>query len=103
MSCPTRRRKGFPLTWPYVVRSDLVKVFIDAELVVWDNIQGLYGEALRQTKVFGPKGTAGVEGDIEEDAKHGKGDKRWQVLHDRIVEHVSLSRCGLCRFWRTVE
>ncbi|BGP54714.1 hypothetical protein JCM8202_003219 [Rhodotorula sphaerocarpa] len=66
---------------------DLVKVFIDAELVVWDNIQGLYGEALRQTKVFGPKGTAGVEGDIEEDAKHGKGDKRWQVLHDRIVEH----------------
>ncbi|POY74029.1 hypothetical protein BMF94_2841 [Rhodotorula taiwanensis] len=66
---------------------DLVKVFIDAELVVWNNIQGLYGEALRQTKVFGPQGTAGVEGDIEEDAKHVKGDKRWQVLHDRIVEH----------------
>jgi hypothetical protein len=69
--------------------SDLVKVFIDAELVVWNNIEGLYGEALRQTKVFGPAGTAGVDGDIEEDAKHGKGDKRWQVLHDRIVEHVS--------------
>lgn len=69
--------------------SDLVKVFIDAELVVWNNIEGLYGEALRQTKVFGPVGTAGVDGDIEEDAKHGKGDKRWQVLHDRIVEHVS--------------
>ncbi|GAA5955636.1 hypothetical protein JCM8115_006811 [Rhodotorula mucilaginosa] len=66
---------------------DLVKVFIDAELVVWNNIEGLYGEALRQTKVFGPAGTAGVDGDIEEDAKHGKGDKRWQVLHDRIVEH----------------
>lgn len=64
-------------------------MFIDAELVVWNNIQGLYGEALRQTKVFGPQGTAGVEGDIEEDAKHVKGDKRWQVLHDRIVEHVS--------------
>ncbi|GAA5985272.1 hypothetical protein JCM5350_005572 [Sporobolomyces pararoseus] len=66
---------------------DLVKCFIDPELRRWPNIEELYGEALRKTKVFGPKGTAGVNGDIEEEEKHAKGDERWKVLHDRIVEH----------------
>ncbi|GAA6008822.1 hypothetical protein JCM11491_003795 [Sporobolomyces phaffii] len=66
---------------------DLVKCFIDPELRRWPNIEELYGDALRKTKVFGPKGTSGVDGDIEEDAKHAKGDERWKVLHDRIVEH----------------
>lgn len=55
----------------------------------WPGIEGLYGQSLRQTKVFGPKGTPGVAGDIEEDAEESKGDKRWEVLHDRVVEHVS--------------
>ncbi|GAA5986443.1 hypothetical protein JCM11641_001002 [Rhodosporidiobolus odoratus] len=66
---------------------DLVKCFIDPELRRWPNIQELYGEALRKTKVFGPKGVEGVYGDIEEDQKHAKGEERWKVLHDRIVEH----------------
>ncbi|GAA5955004.1 hypothetical protein JCM3765_003159 [Sporobolomyces pararoseus] len=66
---------------------DLVKCFIDPELRRWPNIEELYGDALRKTKVFGPKGTAGVNGDIEEEEKHAKGDERWKVLHDRIVEH----------------
>ncbi|GAA5883237.1 hypothetical protein JCM16303_007323 [Sporobolomyces ruberrimus] len=66
---------------------DLVKCFIDPELRRWPNIEELYGEALRKTKVFGPKGTSGVNGDIEEEEKHAKGDERWKVLHDRIVEH----------------
>ncbi|GAA6060921.1 hypothetical protein JCM10212_003955 [Sporobolomyces blumeae] len=66
---------------------DLVKCFIDPELRRWPNIEELYGDALRRTKVFGPKGAEGVVGDIEEAEKHVKGDKRWTVLHDRIVEH----------------
>ncbi|GAA5937397.1 hypothetical protein JCM10213_007222 [Rhodosporidiobolus nylandii] len=66
---------------------DLVKCFIDPELRRWPNIQELYGDALRRTKVFGPKGVEGVFGDIEEDPKHAKGEERWKVLHDRIVEH----------------
>ncbi len=57
----------------------------------WPGIEGLYGQSLRQTTVFGSKGTAGVQGDIEEDAEEAKGDKRWEVLHDRVVEHVSTS------------
>ncbi|GAA5894886.1 hypothetical protein JCM6882_008233, partial [Rhodosporidiobolus microsporus] len=66
---------------------DLVKCFIDPELRRWPNIQELYGDALRRTKVFGPKGVQGVQGDIEEEDKHAKGEERWKVLHDRIVEH----------------
>ncbi|GAA6001379.1 proteasome regulatory particle lid subunit RPN5 [Rhodotorula paludigena] len=66
---------------------DLVKCFIDPELRRWPNIQELYGEGLRRTKVFGPAGAQGVQGDVEEDEKHAKGEQRWKVLHDRIVEH----------------
>ncbi|GAA6023111.1 hypothetical protein JCM10207_007724 [Rhodosporidiobolus poonsookiae] len=66
---------------------DLVKCFIDPELRRWPNIEQLYGEALRRTKVFGPKGVEGVTGDVEEIEKHAKGEERWKVLHDRIVEH----------------
>jgi 26S proteasome regulatory subunit N5 len=69
--------------------SDHVKCFIDPELRRWPNIQELYGDALRRTKVFGATADVeGVEGDIEEEKKHAKGEKRWKVLHDRIVEHV---------------
>ncbi|GAA5821937.1 hypothetical protein JCM11251_004787 [Rhodosporidiobolus azoricus] len=66
---------------------DLVKCFIDPELRRWPNIQELYGDALRRTKVFGSKGVQGVQGDVEEEEKHAKGEERWKVLHDRIVEH----------------
>lgn len=54
----------------------------------WPGIESLYGEDLRRTKVFGPKGTVGVVGDVEESEASSKGDKRWEVLHDRVVEHV---------------
>ncbi|KAK4055717.1 proteasome regulatory particle subunit [Microbotryomycetes sp. JL201] len=53
----------------------------------WPGIKELYGETLRKTKVFGPKGTVGVAGDIEEADQDSLGDERWQVLHDRVVEH----------------
>ncbi|KDE09163.1 hypothetical protein MVLG_00876 [Microbotryum lychnidis-dioicae p1A1 Lamole] len=66
---------------------DLMKCFTAPELMRWPGIEGLYGASLRQTKVFGPTGVAGVAGDIEEDSKHSQGDKRYEVLHDRIIEH----------------
>ncbi|SCZ98477.1 BZ3500_MvSof-1268-A1-R1_Chr7-1g09171 [Microbotryum saponariae] len=66
---------------------DLMKCFTAPELMRWPGIEGLYGASLRQTKVFGPTGVAGIAGDIEEDSKHSKGDKRYEVLHDRIIEH----------------
>lgn len=72
-----------------VVYSDLIKCFTTPELMRWPGIESLYGESLRKTKVFGPKGVAGVEGDVEEDEKESNGDKRYEVLHDRVVEHVS--------------
>ncbi|SGY27386.1 BQ5605_C008g05237 [Microbotryum silenes-dioicae] len=67
---------------------DLMKCFTAPELMRWPGIEGLYGASLRQTKVFGSTGVAGVAGDIEEDSKHSQGDKRYEVLHDRIIEHV---------------
>lgn len=54
----------------------------------WPGIESLYGENLRRSKVFGPKGTQGVPGDIEEADEGSQGTKRWEVLHDRVVEHV---------------
>ncbi|SCV70971.1 BQ2448_3733 [Microbotryum intermedium] len=68
--------------------SDLMKCFTAPELMRWPGIEALYGASLRQTKVFGPAGVAGVAGDIEEDSQHSQGDKRYEVLHDRIIEHV---------------
>lgn len=68
---------------------DLVKCFTTPELMRWPGIQELYGPALRKSKVFGPKGTPGLEGDIEEDVDEGAnpGEARWQELHKRVVEH----------------
>ncbi|KAM0746422.1 hypothetical protein T439DRAFT_138478 [Meredithblackwellia eburnea MCA 4105] len=65
---------------------NLITCFTTPELMRWPGIEGLYGASLRQTKVFGSKGTKGVQGDIEEESGD-KGDKRWEVLHDRVIEH----------------
>lgn len=55
----------------------------------WPGIEALYGQDLRRTRVFGLKGTEGVTGDIDELSDgDSKGEQRWQVLHDRVVEHV---------------
>jgi 26S proteasome regulatory subunit N5 len=58
----------------------------------WPGIEQLYGPTLRQTRVFGPPGIPGVEGDIEQvadssGAKEDGGQKRWEELHKRVVEH----------------
>ncbi|KAL8293413.1 hypothetical protein RQP46_000114 [Phenoliferia psychrophenolica] len=67
---------------------NLITCFTTPELMRWPGIELLYGESLRKTKVFGPKGTVGIEGDIEEvDSEGDKGDKRWEVLHARVIEH----------------
>lgn len=71
-------------------RSDLTKCFTTPELMRWPGIEALYGSSLRRTKVFGGAGTSPVDsGDIEEDGSAGKskGEKRWEVLHERVVEH----------------
>jgi 26S proteasome regulatory subunit N5 len=65
-----------------------MKCFTTPELMRWPGIEQLYGENLRLTRVFGPKGIPGVEGDLELEAGDGQGVKRWEVLHDRVVEHV---------------
>lgn len=70
------------------MRSDIVKCFTTSELMRWPGVQELYGPALRRTKVFGPAGTTGVDGDVEE-ADEG-GEARWEELHSRVVEHVRL-------------
>ena len=66
---------------------DLAKCFTTPELTRWPRIEELYGTGLRQTKVFGPDGTPGVDGDIEQDLTSGQGDKRFEELHKRFVEH----------------
>jgi 26S proteasome regulatory subunit N5 len=66
--------------------SNLIQCFTTPELMRWPGIESLYGESLRTTRVFGPKGVAGVQGDVEEDEP--RGEKRYEDLHARIVEHV---------------
>lgn len=45
----------------------------------WPGVESLYGPTLRESDVFAPSGTPGVE-----DA----GTKRWENLHQRVIEHV---------------
>ncbi|CAG8680306.1 31577_t:CDS:2, partial [Racocetra persica] len=52
---------------------ELAKHFITPELMRWPRIQELYGTALRQTPVFALGDEAG--------------EKRWQELHKRVIEH----------------
>ena len=66
---------------------NLAKCFTTPELTRWPRIESLYGEGLRQTRVFGPNGTTGVDGDIEEEINAGQGEKRFSELHKRVVEH----------------
>ncbi|KAA1110616.1 hypothetical protein PGT21_027739 [Puccinia graminis f. sp. tritici] len=69
---------------------DLVKCFTTPELMRWPGIQELYGPILRKSKVFGPPGIAGLEGDLEDeevDPTSNSGETRWQELHKRVVEH----------------
>lgn len=44
----------------------------------WPGIESIYGPTLRATTVYGPGGD-------------GAGDKRWEDLHTRVIEHVSSS------------
>ncbi|KAK0524645.1 proteasome regulatory particle subunit [Tilletia horrida] len=52
---------------------NLLKCFTTPELMRWPGIEELYGPTLRATTVFS-------QGDAE-------GDKRWEELHKRVVEH----------------
>jgi 26S proteasome regulatory subunit N5 len=59
------------------LRSNLVKCFVTRELMRWPGIEGIYGPSLRQTTVFATGGD-------------GAGDKRWEELHTRVIEHVRI-------------
>lgn len=55
----------------------------------WPGIQELYGPSLKQTRVFGSKGTQSIDaGDIHEDDSDNRADKRWSDLRTRVIEHV---------------
>lgn len=66
---------------------NLAKCFTTPELTRWPRIESLYGELLRQTRIFGPNGVQGVKGDIEQEITDGEGEKRYAELHKRVVEH----------------
>lgn len=67
---------------------NLAKCFTTPELTRWPRIESLYGPGLRQTKVFGPDGTAAIDdGDVEQELNAGQGEKRFEELHNRVVEH----------------
>ena len=62
----------------------------------WPGIESLYGQTLRQSPVFaqdsklGVKTGSKVEGKTTEEVSE-PGVARWEELHKRVVEHVSLT------------
>jgi len=54
--------------------SDLIKRFITPELLRWNGIQDHFGPTLQGSVIFNGPG----------------GDKRWNDLHTRVNEHVSI-------------
>ncbi|KAI8809001.1 hypothetical protein BJ742DRAFT_805895 [Cladochytrium replicatum] len=52
---------------------DFVKCFITNELMRWPKMEEVYGAALKQTFVF--------------DKATEEGKKRWETLHQRVIEH----------------
>ncbi|KAI8805251.1 PCI domain-containing protein [Cladochytrium replicatum] len=52
---------------------DFVKCFITNELMRWPKMEEVYGAALKQTFVF--------------DKTTEEGKKRWETLHQRVIEH----------------
>lgn len=55
-----------------IICSALAKCFVTPEIMRWPHMEALYGPHLRETDVF-------------------KSEKRWEDLHTRIIEHVSLA------------
>jgi 26S proteasome regulatory subunit N5 len=63
----------------------------------WPGIEGLYGPTLRATPVFAPDTTLGTKtssrtDEVKPEGVSKPGDARWEDLHKRVVEHVSLFR-----------
>ncbi|KDQ17766.1 hypothetical protein BOTBODRAFT_53290 [Botryobasidium botryosum FD-172 SS1] len=56
------------------LHNNLVKCFTTRELMRWPGIESIYGPTLRATAVYGSGGD-------------GAGDKRWEDLHTRVIEH----------------
>ena len=62
--------------------SELLKCFVTKELMRWPGIEAIYGPTLRESSVFSANI---VEGEADD------GTKRWNALHQRVIEHVSAS------------
>jgi len=63
----------------------------------WPGIEEIYGPALRQSLVFSPNSTLGLKTGAGAEGKDPSeigqpGDIRWEELHKRVIEHVSLFR-----------
>lgn len=79
---------------PSAAAYDLLKCFTTPELMRWPGIEALHGPALRKTRVFAASSQAKtssssteVSGDVPKDDDPEASERRWQVLHDRVVEH----------------
>ncbi|CDZ96764.1 26S proteasome regulatory complex, subunit RPN5/PSMD12 [Phaffia rhodozyma] len=55
------------------LQHELLKSFTTRELMRWPGIETLYGPTLRASSVFS--------------ANDKKGESRWEVLHNRVIEH----------------
>ena len=70
----------------FFLSRDLLKCFTTAELMRWSHVKEVYESDLKKeptaTGVFEPGSDAG--------------DKRWEDLRKRVVEHVSFCHNGFC-------
>lgn len=60
----------------------------------WPGLQESYGKALRESPVFASssdlgKKTGGSAEGVKSDDLARPGDRRWDELHKRVIEHVS--------------
>lgn len=82
--------------------SDLLKCFITKELMRWPGIESLYGPTLRQSPVFAPGSTLGKKTGARAEEKKPEelanpGEARWEELHKRVIEHVSVRGDAQCK------
>lgn len=59
----------------FIFDRELLRLFINPELIKWTGLCDLYEKELRKGSVFG---------------NHTEGDKRWADLKTRVVEHVCI-------------
>ena len=66
----------------------------------WPGIESLYGPTLRQSPVFAQSSRLGIKTGAKAEGKKPEelanpGDARWEDLHKRVIEHVSIPLASL--------